>query len=57
MFKLFADEEEAKLGVLFVTVHVMFLQSPFGTFNVTVWLAAENEALSNITSSIDVGGH
>jgi hypothetical protein len=57
MFRLFADELDAKFGVLVVTLHVIFLQSAFGTFIVTVWLVAVNDELSKITSSIDVGGH
>jgi hypothetical protein len=56
-FKLFELLVEAKLGVLAVTVQVISLQSALGTLMVTVWLAAENDALSKITSSIDVGGH
>jgi hypothetical protein len=57
MFRLFAVELDAKLGVLVVTLHVMFRQSAFGTFIVTVWLVAVNDELSKITSSMEVGGH
>jgi hypothetical protein len=40
-----AVELDAKLGVLVVTLHVMFRQSAFGTFIVTVWLVAVNDEL------------
>ena len=44
-FRLLAEEEDAKFGVLVVTVQYIFTQFALAKFNVTVWFGAENELL------------
>jgi hypothetical protein len=44
-FRLLAEEVDAKLGVLVVTVQYIFTQFALARLRVTVWFGAENELL------------
>jgi hypothetical protein len=55
MFRLFAVELDANIGVLLVFDHVMLLQFALAMFNVTVWFAAVKDACVKNTLSFTPG--
>jgi hypothetical protein len=55
MFRLFADELDAKFGVLLVLDQVILLQFALAILSVTVWFAAVKDACVKNTLSFTLG--